>query len=192
MELIGLYLVACLILVAAGTAKAVRPGDTARALASLVPLDAGRLRHVVRVGSLGEAALGLVALAFPRTAPAAAVAASYLLFAVFVAIARRRGGAVASCGCFGTPDTPATGLHVVVDLVLAASAAVVASAGLDGSMASVLAAQPLDGVPLLMASAVGAWLTYLAVSVLASLQAARRLTAVSFATGPTAMPGSLR
>ncbi len=35
-----------------------------------------------------------------------------------VAYARSRGGALASCGCFGTPDTPATLLHVVVDLVV--------------------------------------------------------------------------
>jgi hypothetical protein len=182
MELIGLYLVACLLLVAAGAAKAVRPDDTARALSAVVPLGEGRLRPVVRTGSVLEAGLGAAALAFPRTGLAAAVAASYLLFAVFVAVARRRGGAIASCGCFGTPDTPATGLHVVVDLVLAASASWVAAAALGGSLASVLAAQPLHGAPLLAVSALGAWLTYLTVSVLASLQAARRLAAVSFGT----------
>jgi hypothetical protein len=35
---------------------------------------------------------------------------------------------------------------------------------------------------LVVASAAGAWLTFLAVSVLAELQAARRLTAISFRT----------
>lgn len=182
MELIGLYFVACILLVAAGAAKAARPDDTARAVSVLVPRHPRGLREVVRAGSLAEAALGAVALSFPRTGLAAAVAASYLLFAVFVAIARHKGGPIASCGCFGTPDTPATGLHVVVDLVLAVSAAGVAAAGIRGSIASILAAQPLHGVALLMASALGAWLTYLTVSVLASLRAARRLTGVSFRT----------
>jgi hypothetical protein len=182
MELIGLYLVACFLLMAAGSAKAVRPDDTARALSAVVPMSVGSLRRLVRVGSVGEAVLGLAALATPRPALAAAVGVSYASFAVFVAIARRRGGAIASCGCFGTPDTPATGLHVVVNVVLAASAAGVAAAGTGGSIVSILAAQPGHGVPLVVASAVGAWLTYLAVSVLASVRAARRLTGITFRT----------
>ncbi|HLH27643.1 MAG TPA: hypothetical protein VKW77_01930, partial [Acidimicrobiales bacterium] len=40
MELIGLYLVAGFLLVAAGAAKAVRPDDTARALGAALPLPA--------------------------------------------------------------------------------------------------------------------------------------------------------
>ena len=175
MELIGPYLVACTLLVVAGVMKAARPDDTARAVTQLVPLPMGRLRMVIRLGAMVEAGLGLVALAVPRTVTATLVAASYLLFTGVVAYARTKGGAVASCGCFGTPDTPATLLHVIVNLGLAAAAVGVAAATPTGSIVSMLATQPLAGVPLVAASALCTWLIYLALSMLAALQAARRL-----------------
>jgi hypothetical protein len=71
-------------------------------------------------------------------------------------------------------------LHVVVNLALAGAAATVALAGASGTIASVLSQQPLHGLPLVAVSALGAWLTYLALSGLARVQAARRLTAISF------------
>ncbi len=182
MELIGVYLVACVLLIAAGAAKAWHPSQTARALAPLIPVDETVVRRAVRVGAVVEAALGVFALIYPHTVLAAGVALSYALFAAFVAYARARGGAIASCGCFGTPDTPATGTHVVINLVLCLSALSVAAAGPDGSIISILSPQPLHGVPLVVASAAAAWLIFLAVSVLADLQGARRLTAISFRT----------
>jgi hypothetical protein len=182
MELIGLYLVAAGLLVGAGAAKALRPDDTARALATLIPRPARavasprRLRAAVRVGAATEAALGVLALALPRPITAAMVALSYAVFAGVVGYAAARGGALASCGCFGRPDTPATMTHALVDLGLAAACAAVAvRAQSSGSLASVLAHQPLAGVPLLFVSAVGLWLTYLALSVLPALEGARRL-----------------
>ncbi len=182
MELIGVYLVACALLVVAGTAKAFRPGETARALTALVPVGEAVVGRLVRVAAVGEAILGVVAIGHPHALPAAGVALSYAVFAVFVAYAHARGGAIASCGCFGTPDTPATGIHIVVNLVLCLSAISVATAGTDGSIFSILAHQPWHGLPLVVASAAGAWLTFLTITVLAELQAARRLTAVSFRT----------
>jgi hypothetical protein len=179
-ELIGPYLIACVLLIVAGVAKAVRPADTARALGALVPVPFPWLRGVVRVGSMAEAALGVVAIALPRPGPAWLVALSYVGFAVIVAVARSKGAAISSCGCFGTPDTPATMLHVLVNLALAGAAATVALAGASGTIASVLSQQPLHGLPLVAVSALGAWLTYLALSGLARVQAARRLTAISF------------
>ncbi len=183
MELIGLYLVACALLVAAGTAKALQPTDTARALAALVPQSPVRIRPVVVVGSVVEVMVGCTAILFPRTASAGAVALSFAGFAVVVAYARHKGGAISSCGCFGTPDTPATMLHVVVNIGLATAAASVALAGPSGSIISILVRQPGHGLPLVAASAVCAWLAYLAISVVAELQAARRLTAVEFRPG---------
>jgi hypothetical protein len=181
MELIGPYLIGCTLLVVAGAMKVVRPDDTARALAPLVPARLGalanvqRLRAVIRGVALVEAGLGVVAIVVPRAVPAALVAASYVLFAGVVAYARARGGALASCGCFGTPDSPATLLHVAVDLVFAVAAVFVAtSAPAGATIFSVLDHQPLHGVALLTVSAVGAWLTYLTLSFLGSLQAARR------------------
>jgi hypothetical protein len=178
-ELIGLYLVGCGLLVAAGTAKAIHPEDTSRALAVTVPLGLRSLRGLVRGGAVAEAGLGVAALVLPRPWSATLVALSFSGFAVFVAYARRVGGAVASCGCFGTPDTPATRAHVVVNAALATAAAVVAWAAPSGSLVSILSRQPGHGVPLVAASALCAWLAYLVVSVLASLEAARALTGIT-------------
>jgi hypothetical protein len=180
MELIGLYLVGCALLVMAGTAKMIRPGDTARALSAVLPLSLARTRSLVRVGATAEAALGVVALVYPRTVTAGLVALSYAALAAFVMLARAKGGPIASCGCFGTPDTPATLLHVVINGGLAVAAMAVAVAAPSGTIVSVLSAQPLHGVPLVLVSALCVWLTFLAISVLGALQAARRLIGINF------------
>ena len=87
-----------------------------------------------------------------------------------------RGGTLATCGCFGRPDTPATRLHVVVTLMLAGAAgAVAAGAPAGGSLATLLAHEPWAGIPLLFVSAVGLWLTFLTLSALAALEGARQL-----------------
>ncbi len=179
MELIGLYLVACALLVAAGVAKVLHPEDTARALGDLAPVPQRAMRAAVRVGSGAEAALGVIALAVPRSATAWLVAASYLAFAAVVAAVRARGGAIASCSCFGTLDTPATALHVVIDLVLGLAAVSVALGGPSDSLRAVLASQPLEGIPLVAASALCAWLVFLAMSKLAQVEAARRVLGIS-------------
>jgi hypothetical protein len=175
-ELIGLFLIAAGLLVVAGVAKAARPDDTARAMTALLPGTPPLLpmRWLVRAGALAEAALGLVAIAFPRPITAALVACSYVGFAGVVTIARWRGGPLATCGCFGRPDTPPTVLHLVFDLVLAAAAlAVAVTASGSSVLASVLSHMPWAGIPLLFASAVGLWLSVLALSALAALTAAR-------------------
>lgn len=174
MELIGLYLIGSALLVLAGVSKAIRPGDTARAVAEVVP-GRLRLRGLVRIGAACEAVVGMVAFLLPRPIPAALVAISYLGFAAYVSYARHRRGPLATCGCFGQPDTPATGLHVIVNLVLAAAAGVVAAqATATSTLRSVLTAQPWAGLPLLLASTVGLWLTYQALALLPSLTTARR------------------
>ncbi len=182
MELIGLYLIAAGLLVAAGLGKAIRPDDTARALAPLLPGSRARppaqslVRSVLRAAALAETALGVVALALPRPATAALVALSYLAFAGVVAYAHRRGGPLSTCGCFGRPDTPPTVVHLLLNLALAAAAATFAvAAPHHGSLVTQLAHQPWDGLPLVFASGVGLWLTFLALSPLAVLAGARRL-----------------
>ena len=132
MELIGPYLVACALLLIAGVMKVVRPDDTARAVALVVPdrlrrpLQFRVLRVLIRIGALAEVALGTVAIFLPRPLPAALVATSYAVFVGMVLYVRSRGGSLASCGCFGTLDTPATRLHAVINLGLVIPAVAVA------------------------------------------------------------------
>jgi hypothetical protein len=180
LELIGLYLVGCALLVLAGVAKVFRPDDTARALSAVIPLPLARTRPLVRAGAIAEAALGAVALIYPRTATAGLVALSYAAFAVFVLVARAKGGAIANCGCFGTPDTPATVLHVLINLGLLVAGVVVAATGPSGTIVSILSTQPLHGLPLVLVSALCVWLSLLAISVLGGLQAVRHLVGVTF------------
>lgn len=178
MELIGLFLIASGLLVLAGVAKAVRADDTARALVDLAPrrVPLRFARTVVRVGAVTEAAIGLWALVLPRPASAALVATSYALFTAVVLYARLHGGALSTCGCFGRPDTPATWLHLAVNVVLTATAITVAlETTNDQTTLSILSHQPWAGLPLLFVSGVGLYLTYLALSPLAALEGARRL-----------------
>jgi hypothetical protein len=181
-ELIGLYLVAAGLLVVAGSAKALRPDDTARALGDLVRAGLRRapthrqIRILVRGGAIVELVLGSIALAFPRLATAGLVALSYALFGCIVAYARRRGGALSSCGCFGRADTPATTLHALIDFVLAASCSAVAlGASSDGSLVTLLGHQPAHGLPLVFVSLAGLYMAYLTLSLLPALEGARRL-----------------
>jgi len=173
-ELIGPYLAACVLLVVAGLSKAWYPDDTARAVVATVPLRLAVVRPLVRTGAAVEAVVGAAGLVHPSPWTAALVSASYLGFAGFVAVVLTRGGPLATCGCFGTPDTPATRLHVVVDLALAGSAAVVAATVPAGWLTGLLARQPWHGAPLLLASGVCAWLAYLALARLSEVGAARR------------------
>jgi hypothetical protein len=103
------------------------------------------------------------------------VAASYVGFAAFVGLAMSRGGVVASCGCFGRPDTPPTRLHLVVNVVAACLALAVARDPFGG-IGGVVADQPLAGLPYLALTAACVWFAYLALSALPTLrpQAARR------------------
>jgi hypothetical protein len=184
MELIGPYLIGCVLLIGAGAGKAVRPDDTARALLPVVPirlrpvLDFRVLRTLIRLLAVGEVAIGALGLLLLRPVTGALVGGSYIAFAGVIAYARAHGGALASCGCFGTPDTPATYLHIAIDLVIGGAAVAVALAvSSRGSLVNVLARQPLHGLPLLTLSAVGAGTTYLTLSGLARLQAIRTAVA---------------
>ena len=182
MELIGIFFIACGLLILAGVAKGARPDDTARALVLLVPTRLQKVvpfkvaRQSVRVGALIEVAIGAVALFFPRPATAAMVAVSYALFGCIVAYARRHGGSLSTCGCFGRSDTPATGLHLVLNVVfLAAAVSLALHPPHPAEFGQLLGAQPWSGLPLLLAAGVGVWLAYLALSPLSALEAARRL-----------------
>jgi hypothetical protein len=173
-SLLGLYLVGCGLLAVAGVLKVARPGDNALALTGLWPsVSLARARATVRILAGAEAVLGGVGLAFPNAGAAAAVALSYAAFVGVVSYARRRGGPLATCGCFGTPDTPPTKTHAAIDAVLAAGAGVYAGAGSGAWLPSVLRHQYGRGIPLLVASALCGWLAFLAMVRLPRLQAAQ-------------------
>lgn len=187
MELIAPYLAACGLLLAAGLAKAFRPDDTARALAGLVGRRRGAgagpgagpagLRAAVRLGAAAEAALGLAGLLALVPGIAAGVAASYAGFCAFVLYARRRGGVLATCGCFGSLETPPTGLHAGLDAAFALGAAWVALRAPGGSTASWLGHQPWSGVPIALEAIACGWLAALCMAAAARVVLARRLLA---------------
>jgi hypothetical protein len=161
----GVYVAIVGVLVAGGALKAARPADTANALSALgVPVG----RWVVRAGGGAEAVLGIWALAVGGWLPALLVGVSYLAFGAFVGVALLRRAPISSCGCFGGIDTPPSVLHLLVNL-LAASAALVVAADGGPSLATILTGQPELGVPLLVLSAVTAYLVFLALALLPRL-----------------------
>ena len=84
MELIGLYLVACYLLVVGRRGQGRASRRTRPAALAALPVNRLSLRRVrwfVRIGSVAETALGLVALAAPGPLVAWLVAASYAAFA---------------------------------------------------------------------------------------------------------------
>ncbi len=168
----GPYLAACLLLVAAGLAKTMRPEDTARALGDLLGRRPGlRLaRLVVRLLAALEAAVGAAGFLHPGGV-GLVVAGSYAVFTGVVLYARRRGGPLSTCGCFGRADTPATRTHAVLTAALAAFAV---GASLTGppDLAQLVAHQPLDGVPMLLTAVGIAAVAWMAMTLLATLRGA--------------------
>ena len=167
--LAGPFLAAAVLLVAAGAAKLVDPLPLVRALRS-ARLPGGAT--LVRALALGEVVLGLAAVLVGSRLTAIGVALSYAGFTGFVLLARRRGGVLASCGCFGKADTPPTTTHVVTTGALAVVAAAVAVRPL-GNLPDLLGVSPGGGLPLLVVTAAVAVTTYLVLSLLPLLEVAR-------------------
>jgi Methylamine utilisation protein MauE len=151
------FLAATFMLGASGVVKMARPDDTARALRT-AGLPFGRV--AVRVGAVGEVAVAVAAVAAPGALTGGLVAVSYAAFATFVILALRKDWPLASCGCFGRPDTRPTAAHAGLNLgagVVAVWWAVVA----EGSVGDLLRAEPWGGWPLLLVAAVISGLAYL-------------------------------
>lgn len=154
-----LALVACALLVLAGLAKVLSPAATSGALRAVsLPSSIGLVRTI----GVGEVVLGIGAGASGSRIAMAIVAAAYLCFTGFVALALRSGRPVQSCGCFGAVDTPPSWIHLVVTSGFAIIAGWCAVAGTP-SMADLIEGEPLAGVPYLAAVAA---VTYLFVVVL--------------------------
>ena len=151
------FLAATALLAGAGVAKLARPDDTARALQT-----AGLPHHrqLVRTGAAIELAVASSAIAVPGALTGALVALSYAAFSAFVALALLRGWSLASCGCFGRPDSKPTWAHVAVDLGAAAAAASWAAAGAP-AWGALFTTSPWHGAPLVLTAVVTAGLAYL-------------------------------
>lgn len=151
----GVFLIAAGLFLVSGTSKLIDPAPTA-----------GALRTAGLPGGRGTAAaIGVVEILTAVTgavfggAGAWAMASVYLAFAAFVGWALARRVPIASCGCFGRPDTPPTWGHLGVNLVAGGVAVAVASRGIVPI--DVLGAQPWAAVPYLGFVGLGVYLLYL-------------------------------
>lgn len=118
-----------LVLVVSGIQKLVAPAAAATAMADArLPVPwRGRPATGMALGAV-EAATGIVALAVPHRLAAVALGVFYLALAGFVLLLRSR-DADAGCGCFGASTTPPGTAHLVLNVVAAATAFGVATAG---------------------------------------------------------------
>jgi hypothetical protein len=163
----GPFLVAAFLLVAGGLLKFGRPTDTVNAMTKVgVPATPA----LVRAGSAFEIVLGGAAFVEGGRLPAALLAASYLAFAVFVLAALLKGTPIASCGCFGRAETPATPLHVVVN-VGAAGCGLAVALDPGAGIADVVSSQPYLGIPFVLLLVVATLATFLVLSTLPQLLA---------------------
>jgi hypothetical protein len=162
----GPFLVAALLLVAAGALKVVDPVNTTGALRKAgLPVPA----IAVRIGGGIEVVVGVAAIATGGPIAAGLVALSYALFTAFVVVALVRHLPIGSCGCFGKVDTPPSLIHVVLNVGAIVSATAVAL-GSGGGIGEVLADQDLLGLPFLLLVATATYLAVLALTTLPQLQ----------------------
>ncbi|MHB1986481.1 MAG: MauE/DoxX family redox-associated membrane protein [Acidimicrobiales bacterium] len=173
----GPYLAGCLLLIAAGTAKVLHPGDTARALRRLSGerITTKTALYGVRLVAGLETILGAGGAAMPGKLPAILVAASYLGFTAIVAVARARHGPLATCGCFGRPDTPPTVSHLVITAGIALAAASMAASprAVSTPLWASVARQPSHGALLIVLALGIAWTCWMAMTSLATLRGER-------------------
>lgn len=173
---LGGYGAAAIVLAAGGGAKAARPAATARALRQLgLPVSP----LAVCAGGAAEVLVGGAGLVVGGRGPAVLVAASYLVFAIVVVAASRRGSPLTSCGCFGEVDAPPTLAHALLNLAFAGFAATVVLGGrpdavLSGGVQRVAAGQPLVGAVFVVLTITIAYLAYLVMAVLPRTAAAAR------------------
>jgi hypothetical protein len=159
---IGPFTIAAALLAIGGGFKAVSPNDTANALRG-VGLPGSRL--LVRAGGALEVAIGVFAIVSGGRVGAAFVAASFVGFAAFVAVALVRGVPISTCGCFGKADTPPSLVHVSFN-VAAAAVAIALVVDPVGGIADTVSRQPLSGIPYVLLVATGVYLSFLALTLL--------------------------
>lgn len=171
--MIGLLAAAAVFLAAAGLAKLVRPAVTAAALgAARIPaLSARAAPKIVRLVGFAEIAIGAGVVLVGGPLAAALLAAAFAALAAaswrLVQVAPGQ-----SCGCFGAAAGAASHWHTAVNAACAVigSLAVVRS---EPSVVESLRHQAWLGPPILVSSLLLAWLSYLTITALPQLAAAR-------------------
>ena len=158
----GPFLAISALLAVAGAMKVYRPKYTVGALtAAGLPANT----TLVRLLGLAEIGVGIAAIWTGASLWAVATGIFYLGFALFVIYALRSGIPIASCGCFGSPDTPPNVGHVVLDLTATAVALAVAIDPI-GSWVGLPGVEPWTGVAFLLFSGATVYLLYAIVNVL--------------------------
>jgi hypothetical protein len=125
------FFLAAGLLVAAGFAKLARPRPTAQAM-----VDAGLPGSAPLARGVGgmEIVVGAWALVSGGSVAAWALASLYLGFASFLAYVLLAHPDAGSCGCAGATAVPPSGLHLVLNVLAAATAGGYATAGGDGAV----------------------------------------------------------
>lgn len=154
--------VAAAILIVAGGVKLKKPLPVT---GSLALLKLPRSIALVRVLGACEIAVGTAALIGEPRVSYAALAGAYTVFAVFTTWALIQDKPLASCGCFGDPDTPATPTHVVLTAIAAATAAAAAASG-SPALRTILTAEGWRVIPLAIFLGLGIYLAFLAFTAL--------------------------
>jgi hypothetical protein len=188
LELAGPLAIASVVLAVGGVYKLRAPGPTAAALTSLgFPSSPWTVRTIGVI----EISIGVGAALVGGRVLAMAVAVLYMAFAVVAwRLARHPSGA--SCGCFGNHSAESTGVHVIVNLIVAAVAAAAALADAPGAL-TVRHESPLGGVLYLALVALGSWLLTAMLTVLPdALVAARRSPAATTPVKTFEISGSAR
>jgi hypothetical protein len=183
--LTGPVLAAAGLLALAAPGKLLRPASTANAFAQL---GLPRSWVLVRLLGVGGGAVAAGVGRGPGRPGRALLAAAYVVFAAFVAVALRRGTALSSCGCFGRPDTPPTPVHLAI---VSAAALAALGACLTGaaSIGEVVSAGAGSALPLLAGVGLSVWLAWVALAVLPRVVVAARgaAPAPAFAVAPRRM-----
>lgn len=147
---------AAVLLVISGISKVRDPAPTIGAVRSV---GWSAPRSIVRLGGAAECVLGTLTLLIGGVVLNVLVAGAYAGFTVFIVYALARGGAIATCGCFGREDTPATRTHTVLTALLALSAA--GAAAIGGTTGLLNGARTTTGLVVLLVALLTTWLTRL-------------------------------
>ncbi len=138
----GPFFAISLIIVLSGALKIVAPSVAEGALSNLgLPVTPG----LVRLIGVAEMGLGVAAIIEAGWELAIAVAFAYFCFAAVAETLRRKNDQVASCGCFGSADTPPSLIHTGANIA-SLFVAVLAIVWPVDDIESVLTDQPLGGL----------------------------------------------